>query len=97
MSHTTHTPPVDVLASEAAWLLRLDIPGVRQQDLSVSVERDVLTVSAVGTEDAPPRWFRQLNLPRDVDPDGIAATLRDGVLSLEIPRAGRGLRQIEIG
>lgn len=97
MRHATHTPPVDVLASEAAWLLRLDLPGVRQDDLSVSVERDVLTVSTVAAEDAPPRWYRQLTLPRDADSDGISATLRDGVLSLEIPRAGHSPRQIAIG
>ena len=97
MRHTTQTPSADVLAAEDAWLLRLDLPGVRPDALSVAVEHDVLTISTSADADTPPRWYRQLTLPRDADADAIGATLRDGVLSVRIPRVGPRTRQIAIG
>ena len=94
--YTRHTtPPTDVYASDDAWLLLLDLPGMSQDALSVTVERDTLIVSSREEDDAPPRWYRRLSLPRDADVEGIEATLTDGVLSVQVPRASA--RQIAIG
>lgn len=95
--YSRFTPPADLYASQTAWLLQLDLPGVAQDDLSISVEQSVLTISSKAEEDATPRWFRRLTLPRDASADGITAALADGVLSVEIPRAAPTTRQIAIG
>lgn len=97
MNTRSHTPATDIFASETAWLLRVDLPGVSQDSLSVTADGEILTISTAAEEDAPPRWFRRLSLPRDADVDAIAAKLADGVLSVEIPRVDRSARQIAIG
>jgi HSP20 family protein len=97
MNTAQNIPATDILASDTAWLLLMDLPGVAQESLSVTADREVLTVSTASEEDAPPRWFRRLSLPRDADVDGIEAKLTDGVLSVSIPRIDRTARQIAIG
>ncbi len=97
MSTHSPTPATDIFASDTAWLLRVDLPGVSPERLSVTADGTVLTISAAAENDAPPQWLRRLSLPRGADVDHIAATLTDGVLSVEIPRTDRSVRAIAIG
>ena len=92
-----HTPSADLFASEEAYLLTLDVPGVSGDDIDLTVEGRSLTVSAGGGEDSTPRWWRRFTLPREVDADNITADHRDGVLSPTLPRgAGTGSRRIVV-
>ncbi|GAB4272734.1 MAG: Hsp20/alpha crystallin family protein [Deferrisomatales bacterium] len=92
-------PPVDIVESAQAYRLEMDLPGVRSEDLSITAEEGVLRVE--GTRHRPPRpsgahpllveratghFVRTFRLPRDADPEAIRARLRDGVLTVEIPR-----------
>lgn len=83
----TYTPDADLYANEESFLITLDVPGVSESDIDVTVEGQALTLRAGGGEDAPPRWFRRFKLPRDVDTENIAASHADGVLTLTLPRA----------
>ena len=98
MTHSKgHTPLTDVYASDDAWLVKMDLPGVSQDALDVQVEADQLTVTSTDNNNSPPRWFRRMTLPRDADRDSIRAELKDGVLSVEIPRSSPAVRRIAIG
>lgn len=97
MNSRHNIPATDILASDDAWLLLMDLPGVAQEELNVAVEQRVLTVSTTAEEDAPPRWLRRLTLPQDADIDGIAAKLADGTLSVTIPRTVQTTRRIAVG
>jgi HSP20 family molecular chaperone IbpA len=91
-------PNVDIVASAEGYTLMADMPGVLREDLEIHLHEGVLTllgrVRPLGENFAPVYeeyrhggWRRRFNLTDDIDADGIDATLRDGVLSLKLPRA----------
>ena len=90
------------------WV-HLDLPGVDADSIDIDVERNVLTVSCERSWDAEEGdqlyisertqggYRRQVHLGDGLDPEGIAADLRDGVLTLRIPVAERAKpRKIEV-
>jgi HSP20 family molecular chaperone IbpA len=103
------SPPVDVVESEGAYILSVDLPGVREDGVDVTVERNVLTLSARRTSETPADhrrllgeiahgdYRRTFTLPERIDRDSIAATLRNGVLTLTVPKAAATLpRKISV-
>lgn len=96
---TYYTPLVDVAETAEAFLFQADLPGVSAGDVDVSYDRDTLTIEAKAQPRDPAggRWlwreygvghyYRSFNLNVPVDADGIKAELRDGVLSLYVPKA----------
>jgi HSP20 family protein len=80
-------------------VLRAEVPGVRQEDLDVSLTEDVLTLSgqrrlapregysAHRQERRPYTFSRSFSLPNRVAGDKIAATLEHGVLTVVLPKA----------
>jgi len=95
------TPPVDIYEDQERLYLLADLPGVSTEQVKIDVEKDVLTISAafVGegffpgeaaySELAPVEYFRAFALGEDLDAARISATMRNGVLELELPKAER--------
>ncbi|MFQ5731952.1 MAG: Hsp20/alpha crystallin family protein [Planctomycetaceae bacterium] len=91
-------PAVDVVKSAEAFTLSADLPGVGESDVDVTVEENVLRIRASAAapqfEDASPLlseydacdYERRFTISDDVDRDHIDATLKDGVLTLTLPR-----------
>ncbi len=93
------TPPVDICEDENAIKLMADMPGVKPDDINIDVREDTLTL--IGEiqpyEDAEEtdvmieyeigQYFRQFTLPELIDQEKIDAQLKDGVLTLELPKA----------
>jgi HSP20 family protein len=89
--------PMEALRRGDEFLVFLDVPGVHPEDIDLTVERNVVSVRAVrapahqeGDEviiDERPygEFSRQLFLGDNLDPDGMTADQRDGVLTLRIP------------
>jgi HSP20 family protein len=79
------------------FLVELDMPGVSMDDVELTVERNVVTIRARRSGDRQDgdeviiderpygEYSRQLFLGDNLDPDGLTADLRDGVLHLTIP------------
>jgi HSP20 family protein len=94
---TPRTMPMTALRRGDTFLVDLDLPGVHQEDLELTVERNVVTVRArraaarqdgdeVIIDERPYGEFsRQLFLGDNLDPGGLTADLSDGVLSLTVP------------
>ena len=100
-------PPVDVWAEGDDYHVRVDLPGVASGDVSVEIEEGVLYVRGERrTAGAVPygdflraerphgRFALSMALPASVDPGGIEARQRDGVLEIVLrtkrdDRAGR--------
>ena len=80
-------PTVDVVEDDQKLELYADVPGVKQEDLDISVEKDVLTIKGERKGARQPGSFsRSFTLPKHVDVDKIAASLKDGVLTLTLPK-----------
>ncbi|MEL6345014.1 MAG: Hsp20/alpha crystallin family protein [Myxococcota bacterium] len=86
MEYNRHyTPATDIFQSDDGYLLHLDVPGVAQAEIDLTVEGRHLTVRAGGADDETPRWWRRFNLPRTVDVEAVEAQHRDGVLAVRLP------------
>ena len=105
---TGFTPLVDVHETEDEYLVRVDVPGVKADDVNVEVNDNVLSISGARVPDEAGHaqlverpygsFVRTLTLPRGVDSDSIEAAYQDGVLELRIPKpAERKPKKIAIG
>jgi HSP20 family protein len=83
------TPRADLHSTDDALLVLMDLPGVRADDLTVRLDRGLLFIEGIERDDEGAerrRNRRAIALQRRVDADGIEARLRDGVLTLRLPR-----------
>jgi HSP20 family protein len=84
-----------------SYRLRLDLPGFTREEVSLSVEKRELSVTAKSErEDAFNTDFeRTYTLPEDIDPNGVTAKLENGVIDLTFKKLAdeeKGVRNIEI-
>ena len=92
-------PAVDIIEEKNRYLLAADIPGVRREDVDITLEDNVLTIKGIRTardttdgerytrrERAHGRFARQFTLPDTTDSSNISAAVKDGVLAIEIPK-----------
>ena len=102
-------PEVDIEESNDSLRLWADMPGVKENDVEVTLNGGVLTiVGTVSTEAyqklAPlyteynvGNYFRQFELNEDIDAQRINASMKDGVLELTLPKSERARpRRIEV-
>lgn len=92
-------PPVDVIEDGTGLTLRADLPGVPKDKLHLQVEGDTLTIEgelgistpegmeASYAEVSVSRYRRIFKLSKELEPGKVSAELRNGVLSLRIPKA----------
>ena len=92
-------PPMDLVEDEDHFLLKADLPGLGEDDVSIEVQDGALTISGERTAEHESReqgWYRierafgsfnrSLTLPEGVDPDAISANFDRGVLEVRIPK-----------
>lgn len=93
-----YVPLVDIVENDELLTLTADMPGVDEQGVDVTIEKNVLTLrGTVG--DAVPAGYqlsyeeygvgdyeRSFTLSNEIDRDRIQATIRDGVLRLTLPK-----------
>jgi HSP20 family protein len=105
---TGWVPTLDVRETDEEYLVQVDLPGVKREDVTIELENQVLSISGtrvpveVGEAQRVERpygsFVRTLTLPQGVDPDSIVADYEHGVLTLHVPRpAGAKPRKIAIG
>jgi len=82
---TVETPAVDVFESDEGYLVRADLPGVREGGVEIEFHKGQLSLVA-NREDDPVRFERSIRFPDRVDADGIKASLDGGVLELRLPK-----------
>lgn len=104
------SPRTDLVEKDDAFHLRLDVPGMSTDDITINLQNGTLTVSGertsekteegdeyVRVERAFGNFHRTFRLPDAVDADNIEATYEDGVLTITVPKTEESTRrQIEI-
>lgn len=91
------TPPVDIYETPDGLIVVADLPGVEKENLQIRIENGILTIKAHPADGLPGSaiynefslldYFRQFELPAEVDQEKIAANLKNGVLTLHLPKA----------
>ena len=109
-SQAVWRPRMDLIETEDAYRLHLDMPGMSTDDLKISYQDNELVVSGeressrtneneefVRVERSFGHFRRAFTLPRTVDADNISATYDNGVLTVTVPKTEAVKpRQIEI-
>jgi HSP20 family protein len=101
-------PPVDIEETDDAWLVEVDLPAVRREDLTVELNDGELAIHGEVREKQrvgilrrrtrrTGRFDYRVGLPTDLDPDAVEATLSEGVLHVRLPKPARSQpRRIEV-
>ncbi len=100
-----YAPRVDIVETEDALEILADMPGVTKDSVEVTLEQRVLSIrgradvsvpegfAPLYLEYQPGDYERSFTLSDAVDPAGIEARVRGGVLHLRLPKAGPAKRQ----
>jgi HSP20 family protein len=91
-------PPTDAFETEAAFVVRVEIAGVREDELEVAFEGNLLLVSGQRPDVADRRAFHQMEIPFGkfasavvvpvpVDVDAATAQYADGFLTVTLPKS----------
>jgi HSP20 family protein len=97
---SVYTPRFDVREENDAFVFKADLPGIKEDDVDISVTGNRLTVSGKREEESVKEaesyycrersfgsFARSFTLPDSVNTDQIQADMHDGVLSLRIPKS----------
>ena len=93
-------PPVDILESKDAYLIRAELPGMKKEDFHLEVNDGTLTLTGERKQESVSdgmhyhrservngKFSRSFYLPRTVQQDGIKASYQDGILEIHVPKA----------
>ena len=100
MTVTEWAPLVDITEDDKEWVVKADLPEVKKEDVKVTVENGLLTISGerkVEKEEKGKRYHRMeraygsfvrsFRLPEDADNSKVSAQYKDGVLTLTVARS----------
>ena len=83
------TPVVDIYETTTELMVMADLPGVEESGLRLEVSRGVLTLEAeiqTAENEQQRGYYRQFRLSERIDSDAGNAALKDGVLTLRLPK-----------
>lgn len=103
-------PAFDVKETKESFIFKADVPGIKQEDLELSIAGNRLTISGKREAEQEKKdeksyayerefgsFTRSFTLPQGVDTDHIHAELQDGVLTVTLPKSGESReRKIQI-
>ena len=94
------SPAVDIHETKESYIIRAELPGVQDKDVSATLEQGILTIrgekkftkhtgdhKSHRVESAYGQFVRNFSLPSAVQEDQVSAVYKDGVLTLTIPKA----------
>jgi HSP20 family protein len=94
-------PPVNVFRKGDDFVVITEVPGIGKSDLEIQVKGNTIRLAGTKAVTYPEkaslhrrerlagRFDRAVTLPVEIDPDGVKAECRDGILALFLPRAER--------
>ena len=99
MSLGNWRPAVDIYENDDTLVVKVELPGVDKNDITVDLKDGVLTLSGKRSHEKEVKeenyyrkesvhgsFHRSFNVPAEIDPDKIKAEFKDGILKVEIPK-----------
>ena len=93
-------PPMDILESRDAYLIRAELPGMKKEDINIELRNGAVTLSGERKFDQPAegvayhraervagKFLRSFYLPQSIKQEDMKATYRDGILEIHVPKA----------
>lgn len=97
--HKLYTPATDIYETQEQLVLLADMPGVKQDDVDITLEQNILTIyghvdqsefpgySLTYAEYGMGSYRRRFALSNEIDREGIQASVKNGVLKLILPKS----------
>lgn len=98
--HAGVFPSINLTEDQETYHIRAELPGISAEDLDIQATGNNLSISGerkIEAENDSVRYHRRereagkfsraISLPGDIDPDGVSASLADGVLKVSVPKA----------
>ena len=101
-------PPVDIEETDDAWIVEAEVPGAKRDDIDIELREGELVITGEIKERERKgiirrqtrrvgRFEYRVRLPGQTDPEGVDASMNDGVLRVSVPKAEQAkARRIEI-
>lgn len=100
-------PAVNIIEEESGLVLMADLPGASKETLDIRVDKGILTINAPISRQMPGRslysefewapYYRQFQIPDQIDQSKVKAEFNGGVLKLHLPKAEAAKpRRIEV-
>jgi HSP20 family protein len=110
VSTAAFVPPVDVYEDEHKIVLKLEVPGMKESDLDIQLENNVLTVKGERKFEQEEKeenfhrierrygsFYRSFTIPNTVNPESVKASYEAGILKLDLEkRAEAKPKQIKV-
>ncbi len=104
------TPPCDIYETDKAIVLKVELPGINKEDVSVSIDNNLLTIHGerkfqeetkrenyYRVERNYGEFFRSFTLPNYIEPAKILAEFKEGLLEVNLPKREEAKpKQVEI-
>lgn len=82
-----YTPKADYYEVENGFMLEVELPGVKKEDIDIQVEKNIVTVKATRErKDAKVTYERSFRLADDIDTENIKVSLENGVLAFALAK-----------
>ena len=103
-------PFIDIVGDEKSCLIKVELPGVKKEEIKVGIQDDVLTISGVRKyeneekgkkfhrfERAYGSFARTFNMPKDSDGEKVSAEFKNGILKVRLPKTDKVKpKQVEV-
>jgi HSP20 family protein len=96
-------PSVDISETDTAYLIKGEIPGVKREDVKVTIENGMLTIQGERKQEKEETgkkfsrvecsygsFMRSFQVPDDADEDSVKAEFKDGMLNITLPKSAKG-------
>ncbi len=100
MTTADWTPPVDISETTSEFVIKVEIPEVKNEDVRVTLEHGVITVRGMRRQEAEENgrkyhrversygsFVRSFTMPNEVNDAQVQADFKDGILTLHLPKS----------
>ena len=100
VSNRAWMPLVNIRETDGAFFVEAELPGLTKKDIEITLENNLLKLSGERrfekdtkeenyrrVERSYGSFLRTFSLPSQVDPEGVKASFKDGILTVEVPKA----------
>ena len=95
-------PSVDISETDTAYLIKGEIPGVKKEDVKVTIENGMLTIRGERKQEKEEKgkkfhrvecsygsFMRSFQVPDDADEDSVKAEFKGGMLNITLPKSAK--------
>ncbi|HUK72136.1 MAG TPA: Hsp20/alpha crystallin family protein [Streptosporangiaceae bacterium] len=97
-------PDIEVDETEEYYTVKAELPGITRENVELQVDEHSLSIAGSVREEQSEqtmhrragRFFYRTVLPRDIDTEKVQATMREGILTIRLPKTKQATRRVQI-